>query len=100
MEIKILGPGCAKCEKTAKLVQAVVAETGAQARVEKVTDMMQIAGCGVVDTGRDGGRRDQIHRQGAQEGRDCPVAEVGPIFYRNLFIRQPWSLPDRRLSTE
>jgi small redox-active disulfide protein 2 len=50
MEIKILGPGCAKCEKTAKLVQAVVAETGAQARVEKVTDMMQIAGCGVVST--------------------------------------------------
>ena len=50
MEIKILGPGCAKCEKTAQLVQAVVAETGAQARVEKVTDMMQIAGCGVVST--------------------------------------------------
>jgi len=50
MEIKILGPGCAKCEKTAKLVQEVVAETGAQARVVKVTDMMQIAGSGVVST--------------------------------------------------
>ena len=50
MEIKILGPGCARCEKTAKLVQEVVAETGADARVEKVTDMMQIAACGVVST--------------------------------------------------
>jgi len=50
MEIKILGPGCAKCEKTAKLVQEVVAETGAQAHVVKVTDMMQIAGSGVVST--------------------------------------------------
>jgi small redox-active disulfide protein 2 len=50
MEIKILGPGCAKCEKTAKLVQEVVAETGAQARVVKVTDMMEIAGSGVVST--------------------------------------------------
>jgi len=50
MEIKILGPGCARCEKTAKLVQEVVAETGADARVEKVTDMMQIAACGVVAT--------------------------------------------------
>lgn len=50
MEIKILGPGCAKCEKTAKLVQEVVAETGAQARVVKITDMMQIAGSGVVST--------------------------------------------------
>ena len=50
MEIKILGPGCAKCEKTAKLVQEVVAETGVQARVVKITDMMQIAGSGVVST--------------------------------------------------
>ena len=50
MEIKILGPGCAKCEKTAKLVQEVVAETGAQVRVVKVTDMMEIAGSGVVST--------------------------------------------------
>ena len=50
MEIKILGPGCARCEKTAKLVQEVVTETGADARVEKVTDMMQIAAYGVVST--------------------------------------------------
>jgi small redox-active disulfide protein 2 len=50
MEIKILGPGCARCEKTAKVVQEVVADTGADVRVEKVTDMMQIAGYGVVST--------------------------------------------------
>ena len=50
MEIKILGPGCARCEKTAKVVKEVVAETGADARVEKITDMMQIAAHGVVST--------------------------------------------------
>jgi small redox-active disulfide protein 2 len=50
MEIKILGPGCARCEKTAKVVKEVLAETGADARVEKVTDMMQIAAHGVVST--------------------------------------------------
>jgi small redox-active disulfide protein 2 len=50
MEIKVLGPGCARCEKTAKLVEEVVAASGVDARVEKVTDMMQIAGCGVVST--------------------------------------------------
>jgi small redox-active disulfide protein 2 len=50
MEIKILGPGCARCEKTAKVVKEVVAETGTDARVEKVTDMMQIAAHGVVST--------------------------------------------------
>ena len=50
MEIKVLGPGCARCEKTAQRVQEVVLETGVDARVEKVTDMMAIAGFGVVST--------------------------------------------------
>lgn len=50
MEIKVLGPGCAKCKKTDKLVREVVAELGAQANVEKVTDMMQIASYGVFGT--------------------------------------------------
>ncbi|MCP4118475.1 MAG: thioredoxin family protein [Desulfobacteraceae bacterium] len=50
MEIKVLGPGCAKCNKTAKLIQEVIAETGADATVEKVTDMMEIAGYGVFAT--------------------------------------------------
>jgi len=50
MEIKVLGPGCAKCEKTVKLVKETIAETGADAKVEKVTDMMQIAGYKVFST--------------------------------------------------
>ena len=50
MEIKVLGPGCAKCNKTEKLVQEVIKETGVDATVEKVTDMMQIASYGVLGT--------------------------------------------------
>lgn len=50
MEIKILGPGCAKCSKTEKLVQEVIKETGVDASVEKITDMMQIASYGVFGT--------------------------------------------------
>jgi small redox-active disulfide protein 2 len=50
MEIKVLGPGCAKCNKTEKLVQEVIKETGVNATVEKVTDMMQIASYGVFGT--------------------------------------------------
>ncbi len=50
MEIKVLGPGCAKCAKTEKLVQEVVREEGVDADVEKVTDMMQIASYGVFGT--------------------------------------------------
>ncbi len=50
MEIKVLGPGCAKCNKTEKLIQEVIKETGMDATVEKVTDMMQIASYGVFET--------------------------------------------------
>ena len=50
MEIKILGPGCAKCEKTEKIVKEAVAEAGVGAAIEKVTDMMKIAGYGVFRT--------------------------------------------------
>ena len=50
MEIKVLGPGCKKCEKTEKLVKEAIAEAGIAAEVEKVTDMMKIAGYGVFGT--------------------------------------------------
>lgn len=50
MEIKVLGPGCAKCNKTEKLVREVIKETGMDASVEKITDMMQIASYGIFGT--------------------------------------------------
>ncbi len=50
MEIKVLGPGCAKCQKTEELVKAAVAESDVEANVEKVTDIMKIAGYGVMGT--------------------------------------------------
>ena len=50
MDIKILGPGCAKCEKTEKIVKEAVAESGADVTVDKVTDMMEIANYGVFGT--------------------------------------------------
>ena len=50
MEIKILGPGCPKCKQTEDLVKAVVAGTGVDAKVEKVSDLMKIAGYGVFGT--------------------------------------------------
>ncbi|MBW1646847.1 MAG: TM0996/MTH895 family glutaredoxin-like protein [Deltaproteobacteria bacterium] len=50
MEIKVLGPGCPKCQQTEKIVKEAVAEAGLTANVEKVTDLMQIAGYGVFGT--------------------------------------------------
>ena len=50
MDIKILGPGCPKCRETEMIVKEAVAEAGVNAAVEKVTDVMQIAGYGVFGT--------------------------------------------------
>ncbi|RJP83073.1 MAG: thioredoxin family protein [Desulfobacteraceae bacterium] len=50
MEIKVLGPGCSKCKQTEKVVREAVAESGVAANVEKVTDLMKIAGYGVFGT--------------------------------------------------
>ena len=50
MEIKILGPGCSRCNATEKVVIDALAEAGIDANVEKVTDLMKIAGYGVFGT--------------------------------------------------
>jgi len=50
MEIKILGPGCPKCDQTAKIVNEALSETEVEATVEKVTGVMEIAGYGVFGT--------------------------------------------------
>ena len=50
MEIKVLGPGCPKCKQTEQNVENALAETGVDATVEKITDVMEIAGYGVFGT--------------------------------------------------
>ena len=50
MEIKVLGPGCPKCEATKKKVEEAVAESGLSADITKVTDTMEIARHGVFMT--------------------------------------------------
>ncbi len=50
MEIKVLGPGCPKCKQAEKVVKDAVAEAGVPIEVEKVTDIMKIAGYGVFGT--------------------------------------------------
>jgi small redox-active disulfide protein 2 len=50
MEIKVLGPGCPRCKQTEKVVLQALSEAGVAANVEKITDMMKIAGYGVLGT--------------------------------------------------
>ena len=50
MEIKILGPGCPKCDQTLEIVKLAISEEDVDAHVEKITDVMEIAGYGVFGT--------------------------------------------------
>ncbi len=50
MEIKVLGPGCKKCEAAKKNVDDAVAEAGVTVDVIKIIDVMEIAKQGVFGT--------------------------------------------------
>lgn len=50
VDIKVLGPGCAKCETAEKNVREAVRELGIEAHVEKIGDVMKIAKFGVFAT--------------------------------------------------
>ena len=47
---KVLGSGCKKCTKTADMIEAKATELGIEASIEKVTDMGDIMGFGVMST--------------------------------------------------
>lgn len=50
MEIKVLGPGCAKCSEAEKIMRTAMEQTGVEASIEKVSDFQQIASHGVFST--------------------------------------------------
>jgi small redox-active disulfide protein 2 len=48
--IKILGPGCANCQRLTALAKQAVDELGLDAEIVKVTDYAAIASYGVMST--------------------------------------------------
>jgi small redox-active disulfide protein 2 len=50
MNIKILGSGCKKCAALRDNAQAALTAVGMTADIEKVTDLIGIAGYGVMST--------------------------------------------------
>ena len=50
LDIKVLGSGCRSCELTAKLLEEEARALGVDVTVEKVTDMAEIVGYGVLNT--------------------------------------------------
>jgi len=48
--IQVLGPGCPKCARLAEAVEAAAKAAGVEYTLEKVTDINQITGFGVMMT--------------------------------------------------
>ena len=49
-DVKVLGPGCARCKTTEEMVKAAAAALGIEVNVEKITDYEAIAKFGIVST--------------------------------------------------
>jgi len=50
IEIKVLGPGCAKCKQLEKVVRTVVEENAIDAEIIKIEDIVKIMNYGVMMT--------------------------------------------------
>ena len=48
--IKVLGSGCKNCETTARLIEIAAQQAGVEIQLEKVTDIAEIMGYGVMST--------------------------------------------------
>jgi small redox-active disulfide protein 2 len=49
-QIKVLGPGCKRCQTTAEMVHAEAAKQGIDISLEKITDYAAIASYGIAAT--------------------------------------------------
>jgi len=49
-KFKVLGSGCRNCEVTANAIAQAAKEAGVEIELEKVTDMAEILGYGVMST--------------------------------------------------
>ena len=50
LTIKVLGPGCCRCNDLEKLCMNILAENDIDADLQKITDMKEIASLGIMST--------------------------------------------------
>lgn len=50
MEIKVLGPGCAKCKSTYNVIEKVIKENNLDVKLTKVDDIMEIMNYNIMTT--------------------------------------------------
>jgi len=74
MIIKILGSGCKKCVALGDNAKAAAASAGIDADIEKVTDIIAIAGYGIMST-----PGLVINEKVVSSGRVLTPAEITPL---------------------
>lgn len=50
MEVKVLGPGCAKCKTTHAIIEKVIRENNLSVRLTKVDDIMEMMSYNILST--------------------------------------------------
>lgn len=50
MEIKVLGPGCAKCKTTYNVISKVIKENNLDVKLTKVDDIMEMVSYNIMTT--------------------------------------------------
>ena len=50
MQLKVLGPGCARCEQLAEITKQAAAELGVEYELEKITDLSEFLDYGLMMT--------------------------------------------------
>lgn len=50
MEIKVLGPGCAKCKTTYNVIEKVIKENNLEVKLTKVDDIMEMVSYNIMTT--------------------------------------------------
>ncbi len=71
-DVKILGPGCKRCQTTAEMVQAEADRLGVDIVLEKVTDYAAIAGWGIAATPGIVVDGKVVHAGGLPKAEDIP----------------------------
>lgn len=50
MEVKVLGPGCAKCKTTFQVIEKVIKENNLDVKLTKVNDIMEMMSYNIMTT--------------------------------------------------
>lgn len=50
MEVKVLGPGCAKCKTTFRVIEKVIKENNLDVKLTKVDDIMEMMSYNIMTT--------------------------------------------------